>query len=616
MEKSEQYRPKNNSTRPSLLRIAGFSALLFLAACNLQTNDTRVRSTNTPVVIPFGSTSIPFPTDTATYTLTPTSTVMPSETASQVPTALPSATATLTETATNTSSPTATITETATATPLPSATATATEIPATRTPTPTEVGAQTTAEPESCATMQNEIELATGFSLQLNNEDCLLHNSELLGTANLNGLQRIFMAMYFWDNGGQANLQRITDLLSYGTSDEQIPDIYDDIGDALTDNIWANNETLGRATLMNYVNGLLPAESGLEGTVLNGRVQVDRSDYLNITTVIDNWLAEQGQGHTGLRNAFRLADTNLETAARDASFAVADSAGVNINFIKLANIEGHMSYIGSFSPLGSGQRYRFVFDATSADFNNINFSYSLRYLFDAINDSEDRTQLQRVYADTWSNLQARNLDSYSNSANNNLYRQISAAIPGNAIFYRPVNTMISQVFGRHNPIYPNGVHEGTDFAGGGVEFIAPYDCIEVNVFASNAYGPETVTCTTDLGITIDGENYNLTFFFAHADRVLVTDGQSISRGTPLGFTGNQGERTTGPHLHYGVAFKNSRGNFLSDDNGIIFINPEMWVPDINPYNSTITAVPQQPMNLALQGALSFLQQGGHSPQGH
>jgi hypothetical protein len=450
----------------------------------------------------------------------------------------------------------------------------------------------TIAEAETCPVPQTEIELADGFNLQLNNADCALHNAELEGTANLNGMQRIFLAMYLWDNGGQAKLQLISNLLSYQMTDGQIPNIYDDIGDDLSSDIWANNENLGRTTLLNYVNGLLPAELRLDGSILNGHVQIDRSDYLQITVVIDNWLAQREAGHNELRNVFRQIDANVETAARDASFAVADSAGVNINFIKMANIEGHTTFIGSFSPIGSDQRYQFVFDATNFSFDNIQFSYSLRSMFDAVNALEHRPPMERVYRDNWRNLNLRNQNDYSSSIANSLYPLIAAAIPGDTHVYAPINTMVSQGFGRHNPIYPNGVHEGTDYAGGGVEFIAPFDCAEVNVFASSAYGHDTVTCRTNFNISLNGEDYYLTFLFAHAGRLedYVIPGATLAAGTPIGWTGDDGERSTGPHLHLGVGLQNAQGNFLSDVNGIIFLNPELWVPDRNQHNRVIIPV--------------------------
>jgi murein DD-endopeptidase MepM/ murein hydrolase activator NlpD len=103
---------------------------------------------------------------------------------------------------------------------------------------------------------------------------------------------------------------------------------------------------------------------------------------------------------------------------------------------------------------------------------------------------------------------------------------------------------VSSVFGRRNdPINRRtGIHEGVDLTApfgtpvhatgeGQVLFAGPWD----------RYG---------LAVEID-HGGGVTTRYAHLSRILVREGQHVSRSTAIGLLGNTG-RSTGPHLHYEV----------------------------------------------------------------
>jgi murein DD-endopeptidase len=45
-------------------------------------------------------------------------------------------------------------------------------------------------------------------------------------------------------------------------------------------------------------------------------------------------------------------------------------------------------------------------------------------------------------------------------------------------------------------------------------------------------------------------------FYAHLSKILVSPGQHLSRGTPVGLVGQSGE-ATGPHLHFEVRVRDA-----------------------------------------------------------
>ncbi|WP_309350043.1 M23 family metallopeptidase [Telmatospirillum sp.] len=103
---------------------------------------------------------------------------------------------------------------------------------------------------------------------------------------------------------------------------------------------------------------------------------------------------------------------------------------------------------------------------------------------------------------------------------------------------------VTSPFGaRNDPINAmTGIHEGVDLgASTGTPVMATGDGQVVWASWRDRYG---------LVVEIE-HGMGLHTRYAHLSKVLVTVGQHISRGAPLGLVGETG-RTTGPHLHYEV----------------------------------------------------------------
>ncbi len=86
-------------------------------------------------------------------------------------------------------------------------------------------------------------------------------------------------------------------------------------------------------------------------------------------------------------------------------------------------------------------------------------------------------------------------------------------------------------------------HSGVDLAGArGTSVVAAADGKVVRVVKDPALGR---------AVTLDHGN-GLETVYGHLDRVLVREGQRVSRGQGVGLMGSTGKRSTGPHLHYAV----------------------------------------------------------------
>lgn len=119
----------------------------------------------------------------------------------------------------------------------------------------------------------------------------------------------------------------------------------------------------------------------------------------------------------------------------------------------------------------------------------------------------------------------------------------------------PINikdfTMSSGYGVRRDPIYGSSkFHAGLDFAAQtGTPVFATADGVVSCADRVNGYG----NCV-DIS-----HGYNYLTRYAHLSQILVKDGQRVKRGEMIGKVGSTG-KSTGPHLHYEVRFKDEPQN--------------------------------------------------------
>lgn len=124
---------------------------------------------------------------------------------------------------------------------------------------------------------------------------------------------------------------------------------------------------------------------------------------------------------------------------------------------------------------------------------------------------------------------------------------IPSVLPINIADY----TMSSGYGYRRDPVYGSSkFHEGLDFAAPtGTPVFATADGIVTCAERKGGYG----NC-------IDiSHGYNYLTRFGHLSQILVTEGQKVKRGEMIGKVGSTG-KSTGPHLHYEVRFKDQPQN--------------------------------------------------------
>ncbi|MCM1369489.1 MAG: M23 family metallopeptidase [Candidatus Amulumruptor caecigallinarius] len=112
-------------------------------------------------------------------------------------------------------------------------------------------------------------------------------------------------------------------------------------------------------------------------------------------------------------------------------------------------------------------------------------------------------------------------------------------------------TMSSGYGYRRDPVYGSTkFHEGLDFAArSGTIVYATADGVVLEAGRRGGYG----NCI-DLS-----HGYNYTTRYAHLSEILVKPGQSVKRGDRIGKVGSTG-KSTGPHLHYEVRFRDEAQN--------------------------------------------------------
>ena len=113
-------------------------------------------------------------------------------------------------------------------------------------------------------------------------------------------------------------------------------------------------------------------------------------------------------------------------------------------------------------------------------------------------------------------------------------------------FQWPATGPISGVFGSRRILNgkPRNPHNGIDIAAPrGSTVTAAADGMVVLVHPDMFFTGKTVM--------ID-HGHGLSSVYVHMDEILVSQGQRVTKGTPIGIVGKTG-RTTGPHLHWGVS---------------------------------------------------------------
>ena len=121
-------------------------------------------------------------------------------------------------------------------------------------------------------------------------------------------------------------------------------------------------------------------------------------------------------------------------------------------------------------------------------------------------------------------------------------------------FLWPVTGRISTLFGSQR-IYKDGeagsYHSGVDIARPvGTPVLAPADGVVILV--------------TDHPFTLEGNmvmidhGMGLNSALMHLSRIDVTVGQHVRRGQPIALVGKTGARVTGPHLHWGMKWREAR----------------------------------------------------------
>ncbi|MFW5689285.1 MAG: M23 family metallopeptidase, partial [Spirochaetota bacterium] len=113
------------------------------------------------------------------------------------------------------------------------------------------------------------------------------------------------------------------------------------------------------------------------------------------------------------------------------------------------------------------------------------------------------------------------------------------------------------------------MHEGVDIFGPhGTRLLAASDSVVARVGERDRGGNI---------VTLYDEARDLLLYYAHLDAQLVTQGQRVRRGDPIGTMGNTGNAiTTPPHLHIGIY----QGSWRNDvDPWNYFVDPPLLEPD-------------------------------------
>jgi len=116
-------------------------------------------------------------------------------------------------------------------------------------------------------------------------------------------------------------------------------------------------------------------------------------------------------------------------------------------------------------------------------------------------------------------------------------------------FKKPVSGEISSFFGSQRILngVPKSPHGGIDIrAKEGTPVAAAADGIVSHVNEDSFYNGKLV---------IINHGYGISSTYAHLSKINVSEGQKVKQGDIIGLVGSTG-RSTGPHLHFGVSWRN------------------------------------------------------------
>lgn len=125
---------------------------------------------------------------------------------------------------------------------------------------------------------------------------------------------------------------------------------------------------------------------------------------------------------------------------------------------------------------------------------------------------------------------------------------------------------INQLFGKNDVKFYKDLgmagHNGIDYAANtGTHAFASIPGT-VSFAGKDGSGGKSVRIVSD-PVKVDGMWYRAELIYYHLDGWLVEAGETVLRSQLIGFTGNTGEFTTGPHLHWGLKIQWSHDNKLS-----------------------------------------------------
>lgn len=116
-------------------------------------------------------------------------------------------------------------------------------------------------------------------------------------------------------------------------------------------------------------------------------------------------------------------------------------------------------------------------------------------------------------------------------------------------FKRPVSGEISSFFGSQRILngVPKSPHGGIDIsAKAGTPVAAAADGVVSHINEDSFYNGKLV---------IINHGYGISSTYAHLSKINVSEGQKVKQGDIIGLVGSTG-RSTGPHLHFGVSWRN------------------------------------------------------------